>query len=1567
MNCKVCQSLSLPFASAKILNGKYNIQYFQCQNCGFIQTEEPYWLGDAYSQAIAPSDEGLIFRNLMLAQITNNIISNFFNSEASFLDFGGGYGLLVRLMRDIRYNFFWEDKYCQNLFAQGFETRGDRSYQLLTAFEVFEHLVNPLEEIEELLKYSQNILFSTELIPANNPKPDQWWYYALNEGQHISLYSLKSLSILAKKFGLNLYTNHSSIHLLTEKKISQEWFGKLSEYNAGKLKEYLWRSRDYLQTLELLQPTEAKTNIPQSQSFVSQKLGVNIAGFVKGELGIGEGVRATIRAIETTDIPYVINNIISTPHRNSDVTYQEKFSQENPYPINILQVNAHEVKTFMKRGAIEKYFPRRYNIGFWAWELPKFPPEWMSAFKPFNEIWTYSNYCVESIAKVSPVPVIKMMPSIDLPIPTLGREALNLPPDKFIFLFIFDFFSNIERKNPIATVRAFKQAFGENNPDVLLVIKCSNSQRFPGDRARLIEAIANSPSIKLIDGYLSKEKINALLYNCDCYVSLHRAEGFGLTMSEAMYYGKPVIATGYSSNIEFMNLGNSFLVDYETVEIAGNYGPYKRGDIWANPSIEHCAKLMQYVFNNYQKAREVGARAARDLKTLLSPAARGKEIKKRLEYIAQLTDNFTSLPQPGLILFQKPGFFKKPGFLTATKADFLTDTLVSICIPTFNGEAFIKEALLSAISQTYPNLEIIVADDSSTDKTVEILREFQFKNPDLDLRVILHRNYGLVGNLNFCISEARGKYIKFLFQDDLLAANCVEEMVKLAESDEEIGLVFSPRRVFLEPGAESNANCMAAYRGTQDLHKDWSNLKTVQWGKELLIDANWMRGRWNKIGEPTTVLIRKDVFNKVGVFDSSLTQLLDVDMWLRIMGNYKIGFANQTLSQLRIHPRQQTQINLNSGENPQDYQRFYRKLLEDSSYSFLGDELKEKVRQKLGISSEFNSFKITQLVEQYRKNPLDESGLNKLRQYRQKLAQELLEFTSEELKKKYLGDWGHAYKAVVNSGIKNESLNRGEKGFLDSIAAVVLRGWNVGNSLQYFLGFILYKYAYQLPVNYQRAPIPRWLFADFIQFIFETPLGFQQKEELDGYCQYMQGLIDYMRSNALINTNPEVRQSLAAFIKNNVNLTPLYLQDLPLGNTWKKLADIWEFALQNEGHQLDYNFPSKVTSKATSKVTSKRGDRSLIRLGILLDKLSANRQTFAIIPLIKYLDRQKFDLVLYNLQVENDIVAKYCQKLAIEMVQLPETLPQQAERIRRDDLELLWIGVDPTAIANPIADLALHRLARVQLIPATAAPDSTGIRNVDYYILGDLTLPPKGQQQYREELKVVEGSGFCFESPVESQAEVKPTRQSWGASADATIFASGAPISKIGPELREAWAKILEAVRNSVLVLYPLQEGGEDYDGMVLLKEMRSLLAQFGVDKNRLVVIKRLKSNADVRECLKLADVYLDSFPWSGAASLVEPLLEGVPTAVKDGQTARGRQGAAMLRELGVAGLVADSEGNYIKLSIELGTNSELRQWYAGRIKQKIAATPNISSSPSYALKMGLLLENVANKTTGGF
>jgi hypothetical protein len=222
MNCKICDSGMDLFSEAKILF-KYNIKYYKCHGCGFVQTEEPYWLDESYSEVINRSDIGLLQRNLDLSKITKSVINYHFDKEGKFIDYGAGYGIFVRLMRDYGYDFYWMDKYCGNLFAKDFEAVDGR-YELLTAFEVFEHLTSPIEEIKQMLNYSDNILFSTFIIPSNNPKPENWWYYALDHGQHISLYSKKSLEKIANIFGLNLYSNDKNLHLLSKEKKNGLWF-----------------------------------------------------------------------------------------------------------------------------------------------------------------------------------------------------------------------------------------------------------------------------------------------------------------------------------------------------------------------------------------------------------------------------------------------------------------------------------------------------------------------------------------------------------------------------------------------------------------------------------------------------------------------------------------------------------------------------------------------------------------------------------------------------------------------------------------------------------------------------------------------------------------------------------------------------------------------------------------------------------------------------------------------------------------------------------------------------------------------------------------------------------------------------------------------------------------------------------------------------------------------------------------------------------------------------------------------------------------------------------------------
>ena len=217
MDCKVCNKTSEYMFSGNILN-KYNVKYFQCTNCGFTQTEEPYWLDEAYSESINVSDTGYMQRNIVFSKKLTVILKLFFNKSAKYLDFAGGYGVFVRLMRDVGFDFYWEDKYTKNYFAKGFEYNG-QDIELVTSFESFEHFVNPIDEIEKLLSITNNIIFSTELMPENNPKPSVWWYYGIEHGQHISFYSEKTLHFIANKYGLK-YTNLGGLHLFSKKKIS---------------------------------------------------------------------------------------------------------------------------------------------------------------------------------------------------------------------------------------------------------------------------------------------------------------------------------------------------------------------------------------------------------------------------------------------------------------------------------------------------------------------------------------------------------------------------------------------------------------------------------------------------------------------------------------------------------------------------------------------------------------------------------------------------------------------------------------------------------------------------------------------------------------------------------------------------------------------------------------------------------------------------------------------------------------------------------------------------------------------------------------------------------------------------------------------------------------------------------------------------------------------------------------------------------------------------------------------------------------------------------------------------
>lgn len=357
--------------------------------------------------------------------------------------------------------------------------------------------------------------------------------------------------------------------------------------------------------------------------------GVNVVGYLRAELGIGEIARLLVSAVEQTDIPFAT----VVYDRNTQSRQEHPFQSRGAgpeYDTNILCVNADGIGRFAEETGPD-FFRDRYTIGYWAWEVEPFPATMFQGFDYVDEVWALSEYAAAPIAAVSPVPVIAMPPPLISPrYVSRSRRDLGLP-EGFLLLFMFDFFSVVERKNPAGLIEAFTRAFAPGEGP-LLVIKTINGDRRPEQLAAL-EALASRPDVILIDGYISAEDKNAMVASCDVYASLHRSEGLGLTMAEAMALGKPVIATRYSGNLTFMDEATSFLVSAHETSIPEGCAPYPAGGRWSEPDLDEAARLMRTIYESPGEARSVGERARRELLSRHSPAARAPAIRSRLKEI----------------------------------------------------------------------------------------------------------------------------------------------------------------------------------------------------------------------------------------------------------------------------------------------------------------------------------------------------------------------------------------------------------------------------------------------------------------------------------------------------------------------------------------------------------------------------------------------------------------------------------------------------------------------------------------------------------------------------------------------------------------------------------------------------------------------------------------------------------------------------------------------------------------------------------------------------------------------
>jgi glycosyltransferase involved in cell wall biosynthesis/2-polyprenyl-3-methyl-5-hydroxy-6-metoxy-1,4-benzoquinol methylase len=382
----------------------------------------------------------------------------------------------------------------------------------------------------------------------------------------------------------------------------------------------------------LLPALDATESIPVDGFAAAAEVqrGVNVAGYFRAELGIGEAARLIRRAVEVAGVPHSTLDYGGTESRR-DHPYTPHGDGRAPYNVNLLCVNADRTPDFA-RAVGPRFFAGRRTVGYWFWELEQFPAAMHAAFDAVDEVWTASRFTAEAIGRVGRRTVHHVPLGVPVPVcaPGVTRESLGLPGG-FLFLFVFDFFSAVERKNPLGLIRAYTKAFRDGD-GATLVLKSINGSRRLTELEQLRAQVPDRSDILLIDDYYDAATKNALIAASDCYVSLHRSEGFGLTMAEAMALGRPVIATGYSGNLDFMSAENSYLVDYTLGSVPAADGPYTAGR-WANPSEDDAAALMRRVF---EAREEAGARAARgrdEILTRHSPEVSAAAISRRLDAI----------------------------------------------------------------------------------------------------------------------------------------------------------------------------------------------------------------------------------------------------------------------------------------------------------------------------------------------------------------------------------------------------------------------------------------------------------------------------------------------------------------------------------------------------------------------------------------------------------------------------------------------------------------------------------------------------------------------------------------------------------------------------------------------------------------------------------------------------------------------------------------------------------------------------------------------------------------------
>ncbi len=384
-------------------------------------------------------------------------------------------------------------------------------------------------------------------------------------------------------------------------------------------------------------PPPASVRIDASKAPAAGVPGVNVLGYVRGQFGLGESVRAHARALIEAGIPVSLYDVdIGLAYVWNDHSLEAWISDELPYQTSLVFFNPDYWPQAMEKIGRAR-LQGHYVIACWFWELERIPEAWIPILDQVDELVVATEFIEQAFRKATDKPITRIaFPLREVACSDLQRRDFGLPEGKFVFLTSFDFNSYIARKNPRAVIEAFKKAFPPDREDVRLLVKSSGGFLQPAQLEPLLEAVGGDARIMLRDDVIERSHVNALQRCCDAYVSLHRAEGLGLGLAECMALGKPVIATAWSGNLDFMDAQNSCLVGYRFVAVGEGEYPDSAGQRWAEADVDEAAAWMRRLADEQDLAQRIGARAQADVARRLAPAGAGEALTRVLAARARM-------------------------------------------------------------------------------------------------------------------------------------------------------------------------------------------------------------------------------------------------------------------------------------------------------------------------------------------------------------------------------------------------------------------------------------------------------------------------------------------------------------------------------------------------------------------------------------------------------------------------------------------------------------------------------------------------------------------------------------------------------------------------------------------------------------------------------------------------------------------------------------------------------------------------------------------------------------------